>query len=104
METYQNTFEMFGDPSPRECESAEQYAESLLPFFEENGGYYVSRPAPETSHGSVLEYDWQRRVFKTAMAEFVSQGDEPEADDVEIPIDRQLLIKFLTEAVTRACL
>ena len=35
METYQNTFEMFGDPSPRECESAEQYAESLLLFFEE---------------------------------------------------------------------
>ena len=90
METYQNAFEMFGDLSPRECESVEQYAESLLPFFEKDRGYYVSRPAPETSHGSVLEFDWQRRVFRAAMAEFVSQGDEPEVDDVEISIDRQL--------------
>lgn len=97
---YQNTFEMFGDPCPAECESAEQFAESILHVFERNGVCYVERP-PLSDGGLPTEVEWKRRVWDAALEEFAPLDDEPKysSDMLEIPIDRKLLLRFLVEAV-----
>src|SRR3974377_3628 len=90
---YRNIFKMFGNPGPRECESKEAYAETLLGFFAPSGLYSVTRPSAETTCGSAREINWQRRVWQAALEQYERPDDEPEyaPNDLVLPIERRVV-------------
>ena len=100
---YKNIFKMFGNPAPRECESKQAYAENLLALFarSDRDRYSVTRPSPETTYGSAREFNWQHRLWQAALEQCERRGDGPEYAPhlLVLPIDRRVLLQFLTEAV-----
>ncbi|MBV9129343.1 MAG: hypothetical protein JO298_03025 [Verrucomicrobia bacterium] len=63
LKLYQNTFEMFGDPSPAEATSKRNYARRYLNMFSQlaTGDYKI--PSPEVYVASLNELQWARDVW-----------------------------------------
>ncbi|MBV8377151.1 MAG: hypothetical protein JO279_09120 [Verrucomicrobia bacterium] len=66
MKIYQNTFEVFGDPSPAEATSKRTYARRYLNMFSQlpTGDYKI--PSPEVYVASLNELQWARDVWADA--------------------------------------
>jgi hypothetical protein len=96
MKTYINTFEIFGDPCPAECENEREYAEGLLTLFEQEqltGGYYeVFEPMADLT-GYSKEIEWRWRLWEAGKR--IHEFDP----DSRRRIKRSELLRFLCEAV-----
>lgn len=97
MKTYKNTFEIFGDPSPCEAESAEGYAAMILPLFEgRDGQYRVEKPM---SVGNSNEVEWTRDVWNAAVEEAEARGETVEDDEEQLTISDEALLEYLLDSV-----
>jgi hypothetical protein len=91
LRTFQNTFEILGDPCPYRAANEREYAESMLEFFTLRGksGYFVNCPEPRAT-GDAEEIEWARRLWERAT---------PTSDEEKSQIDRETLLDFLEETV-----
>lgn len=100
MQTYINTFEMFGDPVPAQCDSAEEYAQAILPLFKHRSSdttYWVS--APVVRVGMANEIEWTKKAWATAIEEAEDRGETVDDDAEELEISEDALLDLLLDAV-----
>jgi hypothetical protein len=89
MNTYQNTFEILGEPWPYEAADEREYAELMLELFKLPGttGYFIGRSKPQAV-GKAEEAEWTRRLWEKLT---------PTDDEDKCQIDQETLLDFLKE-------